>query len=87
MTSSLDKFSINGMRKLSRISIYMHALIVEVMIAVVSAPLNDMQPQIMNDLGNLLEFFRQSFLYVLYNGTRQKFQHHFLGQCRFLIHH
>lgn len=37
-------------------------------------PLNDMQPLIMSDLRNLLLFC-----------TRQKFQHHRLGQCRFFI--
>ena len=43
---------------------YTFALIVEVMVFIALDPLNDMQQRVMNDLGNLLVFFRQPPLYV-----------------------
>ena len=42
----------------------MSALIVEAMIVTFLVPLNNMQPHIMNNFGNLLIFFQQSSLYV-----------------------
>ena len=44
--------------KLSRILKWIYALIVEVMITIFPGPLNDLQPHIMKDLGNLFVFFR-----------------------------
>ena len=49
MTSSLNQFSIDGMRKLSRISM----CIIEVTIAISFGPLNDMPPYIVNGWGNI----------------------------------
>ena len=56
-------FFIDGIRKLFKTSRSTCALIVEVMNVISPGPLNDIQPHIMNDLGNLLVFFRQSSLY------------------------
>ena len=63
-STSPNQFSINGLRKLSKISMCTCVLIVEVMIAISPVFLNDMQSHIMDYLGNLLEFFRHSSLYI-----------------------
>ena len=50
--------------------------------------LNDTQPHIMKNLGNLLVFFFQADIFIFHwNIIRQKFQYHHLGQCTFLTHH
>ena len=42
---------------------YTYTLIVKVLTAISPGSLNDIQPHIMNDFGNLLIFFRQSSLF------------------------
>ena len=59
--SSPNQFSIDRMKK---IIWDFNVLIVQEMIAISPSTLNDMQPHIMNDLGNLLVFFRQTSLYI-----------------------
>ena len=59
----MRKFSIDGMRKLTRMLIC--AFIVELIIAISSGPLNDIQLHIMNDIEFLLIFFRQASLYFI----------------------
>lgn len=61
------------------------ALTVKIMITISTVSLNDMQPYIMNDFGNII-VLRLVILFHL-NDTRKKFQRHRLGQCRFLINH
>ena len=46
---------------------YTHALIVEVMIAIDPAPLNEILPHIMNDLENLLQ--AGIFMYFLWSAS------------------
>ena len=43
---------------------FLRALIIEVIIAISACPLNDMQHYTVNDLGNLLIFFRESSLWI-----------------------
>ena len=76
-----NQFSVDGMQKLSRISMYTCILIVEVMIAIFPGPLNDIQPHILNDLGSLHVFFMFHLNY-----SRQKSHHHCLGQQTPLSH-
>ena len=52
--SLLNQFSIDGTRKLCKISMYKCALIVAIIIAISLGHLNDIQPHIMNDLVNVL---------------------------------
>ena len=60
------------MRKLSKISMYTSALIVEVMVAISPGSISDMQLHLMNDLGNLLVFFKTVF-FIGFIWTKQKF--------------
>ena len=71
-SSSSNQFSIDGMRKLSSISIYTSVLIVEVIIAIFFGLFNDMQFHIMTDLKNLFVFFGQSSLNVSFERNQTK---------------
>ena len=79
-TSSLNLFSIDGMRKVSKISMYTCALAVEVMIAISPGPLPGVQPPIIKDWGNVIVFFRQSSSWVSLERHQTKFQRH-LHDC------
>ena len=76
-----NQLFIDGIRKLSRISIYTCALI-----AISSGSLNDMQGHIV-DLGNWLVFFNQSSLCFIWTAPDKSFSIIALHQWKFLIHH
>ena len=59
--------------KLSRISMYIAALIINVMIAISTGPLHDMQLHIMNYLGNWLVFFQLSSLCFIWTTPDKSF--------------
>ena len=78
MTSLSNEFPIDGIRKLSRISMCTYILIAEGMIAISTDPLNDLQHHITTDLGNLLVFFFwQSFLNVTSRISQSIYPHLF----------
>ena len=62
--------------KLFKISMYTCAWIVEAIITNSPGLLNVMQSHIMNDLGNLLVFFRQSSWHVSWNLKENNFVHY-----------
>ena len=53
-------------------------------IAIPSGPFNDMQTHIRIDFGNLLVFFRQSFLYISLEKHQTKFPTSSCWLCRLL---
>ena len=69
---SLNQFSIDEIKKISRISINTCVIIVEVMIAISLWSLNDMQLHIINDLGNSPVFFRPLSLYFMWTACEPK---------------
>lgn len=69
----LNFFSINGMRKAPKVSIYTCALTIEEMLAAFPGLFPDTQPHIRNECVDLCNF--------PWNGTRQNFQPYCLSQC------